>query len=70
MLLKEALQSQEVLRTSVLVLIMFNYRFAFCLHKPLQLIGRERCYKVIMVLLPVVVLAASSLFDHIHQNQK
>lgn len=37
MLLKEALQSQDVLRTSVLVHIMFNYRFAFCLHKPLQL---------------------------------
>lgn len=54
MLLKEALQSQDVLRTSVLVHIMFNYRFAFCLHKPLQLIGRDGQRYKVMVLLPVV----------------
>lgn len=54
MLLKEALQSQDVLRTSVLVHIMFNYHFAFCLHKPLQLIGRDGQRYKVMVLLPVV----------------
>lgn len=54
MMLKEALQSQDVLRTSVLVHIMFNYRFAFCLHKPLQLIGRDGQRYKVMVLLPVV----------------
>lgn len=53
MLLKEALQSQGVLRTSVLVHIMFNYRFAFCLHKPL-VIGRDGQRYKVMVLLPVV----------------
>lgn len=37
-----------------LVHIMFNYRFAFCLHKPLQLIGRDGQRYKVMVLLPVV----------------